>query len=254
MTHEINDSEIQIEGYVLFRNDSHNRMTGGCVIYISEDFHAELLDISNLDKSVWIMSVLLRKNDEECVITAVYYSPSTNKTAFLDFVEKWIEEKMIMDKYHIVCGDFNVNLMDMSKYAARRLVNLIHGSGMKQFVNEPTRTTEFSSTMIDLVWSNDELKAVVLDSEKITDHCTILIEMKRFEGYEKKEMEIEIIKGYTAVEFRRRLMMYDWDNQKFLDLDQRAQILAERMKETISTFVTVIKSDKKWCAWYNHDL
>ena len=51
----------------------------------------------------------------------------------------------------IVVGDFNVDLLT-SSHPARKLSNLFRDNGMHQIVNNPTRVTTSTSTLIDHVY------------------------------------------------------------------------------------------------------
>lgn len=56
LTEDINENEIECEGYQCFRNDSHSRHTGGCV-YVRSDVRVEVLNVSTLEEKVWILSL-----------------------------------------------------------------------------------------------------------------------------------------------------------------------------------------------------
>lgn len=61
LTEMIEDSEIECDGYVCYRNDSHSRQTGGCCIYVSTILNSDLLSTRTLEKSSWILSIKINQ-------------------------------------------------------------------------------------------------------------------------------------------------------------------------------------------------
>lgn len=83
---------------------------------------------------------------------------------------------------------------------------MIHENGMKQIMNEYTRTTENTNTLIDLVITNrNNIRCKINNNEKISDHATIKIEfehsMKEKEFCEKKT----ILYKYNTQELEDKL-------------------------------------------------
>lgn len=76
-----------------------------------------------------------------------------------------MESKEESSEKHVICGDFNLNLM-INEYYADKLKSIIQFYGYKQIVNEPTRITETSSTLIDLVITNFRMKIEMLTRRK----------------------------------------------------------------------------------------
>lgn len=79
LTKEIDQNEIDCEGYVCHRNDSHSRHTGGCCVYVREDLKAEIIDSSTLEEKVWILSLKLFNCGIDYDVTVVCFSPNGGK-------------------------------------------------------------------------------------------------------------------------------------------------------------------------------
>lgn len=77
-TGDINDCEIECEGYNVYRTDSHTRMTGGCCIYVSKTLSSELISSKSIDKAVWMTSV--KVSSFSCIFTAFYNSPANTNS------------------------------------------------------------------------------------------------------------------------------------------------------------------------------
>lgn len=153
LTDVIEDCEIQLSNYNHVRCDSNSRHTGGVIIYLKSNLeynvhHSEVFSENN----TWFLSVKVRKGIKKGLYSILYHSPNSSDTSFLDFFERMVET--VLDEYenNILVGDFNINLLRTNNNT-KRLSNIITMSGMKQLVKYPTRVTNTSSTMIDLVVS-----------------------------------------------------------------------------------------------------
>lgn len=76
LTSDINDNEIECEGYNCFRNDTHSRHTGGCCVYVRSDVKAEIVNSSTLDEKVWILTIKIYNGYQTYLFTVVYFSPN----------------------------------------------------------------------------------------------------------------------------------------------------------------------------------
>jgi len=134
----------------VYRNDRENGRGGGVLLYVR--------DVFNSKQIVWPEDIQL-----ECVgvdvslsssmsftIICVYRKPS----AKLDFYEKF--EKLLkyctLNKETIIIGDFNVNWND--KKARKHLKVTTDRHNFKQLIQQPTRITSRSETLIDLLFVN----------------------------------------------------------------------------------------------------
>lgn len=140
LTNEINDNEIECEGYKCFRNDSHSRHTGGCCIYVRSDLRSEVFNSSTLYEKVWILAVRVYNGGEEYVFTTVYFSPNGGKRTCLEFFDDWCDNNVYLAGKHMIWGDFNIDLLKYGTYQTR-IRQLIASYGMKQVVKEATRIT-----------------------------------------------------------------------------------------------------------------
>lgn len=87
LTNEINDNEIECEGYTFHRNDSHSRHTGGCCFFVRSDLRSEVVNASCLDEKVWILSIRVHNGTNDYICTAVYFSPNGGKKDFNEWCD-----------------------------------------------------------------------------------------------------------------------------------------------------------------------
>ena len=87
-------------------------------------------------------------------------------------------------EYHLL-GDINCNLA-VSRYDndTRKLVSITDVYGLHQLINEPTRITETSQTLIDLIYTNcpDKIVCSGVRHIGISDHSIVLTVNFQFMG------------------------------------------------------------------------
>ncbi|KMQ86032.1 hypothetical protein RF55_15103 [Lasius niger] len=197
----IEEFEINIKDYSCVRCDAENRFTGGVVVYIRNDIKYETVMVKKIIGNCWCVVIKINVKWYRGTIAVLYHSPSASDGAFIKLIEDIIEEMVIKEEC-IVLGDFNVDL-SLDTFYSNRLRNNMLCLGMKQYVNQPTRVTIDSSTLIDLVFASLNLSECVdvIESPKITDHAWIRIKFKidkerkncykEFRGRSYKKMNIE---------------------------------------------------------------
>ena len=134
LTDQIEDVEIVCQGYKCMRVDSHSRMTGGCCVYVREDIEVEQLEQLQHKKSIWIITVKMKINEIDIKLSVVYRAPSMNKNEFFEFFCDWLEEYTTINSTHLLCGDFNMNLLKNDTYT-NKLNNVVEFYGLKQLEN-----------------------------------------------------------------------------------------------------------------------
>ena len=78
---------------------------------------------------------------------------------------------------NVVClGDFNINMFDYSSPGYKRLTDLMSSLQLQQLIDLPTRCTENSQTLIDLILKTADLEVVdhgLIDAHDISDHSAV---------------------------------------------------------------------------------
>ena len=148
-----NSSLYSLRGYVFLQR---NRNFGTCGVFgiflKHETKFKRKYDLENHLESLWIETCL--KNSKS-VLIGCYYQPPEGTKYLLNNFSKVFEEQLTnivkTNKEIIILGDFNI---DYNKIDNRNSKSLLNISGLKQVITEPTRTTETSSTLIDLIIRN----------------------------------------------------------------------------------------------------
>lgn len=152
--------------------------------------------ISNeqIDNNVWILSIeIIERKNLNGQYTILYHSPSTSDANFIKYFDEWVEKNHKDEEKHIICGDFNIDMSETSskKCYKNRLNSTIYENGLMQIMNEYTRITENTKTLIDLVITNtNEIECKIKNDDNISDHATInLISKKKVFLNKKKQIK-----------------------------------------------------------------
>lgn len=176
ITHLVPDNEIDIVNYKHYRTDTDNKRTGGIITYIKKDINCKVVFNENRSKDgIWIH--MLEIGNEKITICNLYRSPNSSKSKFCNNLIRFIDNLQDINKL-IITGDFNIDV-SRDNYYSRKLVNELMYIGLIQKVHHFTRSTFKSNTIIDLVFSNFNVRTTVLDIPKITDHNIIEIRLIR---------------------------------------------------------------------------
>jgi exonuclease III len=168
-TAEINDALLHIDGYYILRCDAINRRTGGCIIYARNDIACD--EVLNYNKNMtWFLTINVKKGLTKGTYGVLYKSPQENNENFLNYFEEFCEKLMTLRNKVMIFGDFNINFMNNSN-DKNELNNIACAFKLKQIVNEVTRETLNSGTMIDLIFTNiDNSECKVMNDKNISDH------------------------------------------------------------------------------------
>ena len=171
---------------------------------------------------------------------------------------KECDSKLPQIKEVFICGDFNCNMM--SRYAlSSKIKDLCSSLSLKQLIEEPTRVTPHSSTLLDLIMTNSVniSKAGVIDPG-VSDHSLVYVirKFKRPKG-EPKIIRVRSFKNFVDDDFLRDLRNSDWSYfLNFTDLDQSCDIfnsIVKTVADKHAPFVTH-KIKGKIEAWVTNDL
>lgn len=183
LTPDIDDCEVNMPGYSVVRCDGENRNAGGVMMYIRDDIKYEVIAREKIVSNCWCVAVEIKDLIYRGIVLVVYHSPSASDGDFVRFIVD-VVDLLVAKGQCIMLGDFNIDLMaDM--FYARKIINEMLNLGMKQYVDKPTRITESSQTLIDLVFANTKVKCIVYDKPRITDHLWVSVELNKSNIKEK---------------------------------------------------------------------
>ena len=156
----ISDAEISLPGYSVVRMDRCEKIGGGTAIYVRDSLpfktHSDLM-INELENC---MIEILRLKTKKLFICCVYRAPNKPLENYINQLNSVIL-KLPNDSEFILLGDFNVDLSTNSRSPSRQMLNNFSRQlHLDQVITQPTRITETSQTMIDLIFVNNSHRIV----------------------------------------------------------------------------------------------
>lgn len=112
VTRQIDDYELQIDGYVCVRGDSEINRTGGVLLYIDNKIKFEIIAIENFERNWWAITVKIVVEGNKSLIMLVYHSPSSSNASFVNFLEE-ASVSDVSNNSVIRMGNFNIDSMDL---------------------------------------------------------------------------------------------------------------------------------------------
>ena len=240
------DSEISVPGYTIFRQD--RTCHGGGVLIFASD-HLTTKKLSHISKksneTLWLE--VKRKQSKSIYVCAAYRPPVRKQN--LEVVERYKSflmsciDKLPKDPEVFILGDFNCNMLVENRLSS--IVNeLCKARGLYQFVDMPTRTTETSSTMIDLILSNSDhaLDCQVHDIG-LSDHCFVSIKRGNIKVKRNpKFVESRCFKKFSQESFLQGLGELDWSNVlNTTNVDSAAQAFNDNVLSVLNKLAPITK-------------
>lgn len=155
------------------RGNSKSSRTGGVLLYIHSKVKYKVVAIESYERNWWSITVKVMDKCYKGLIMLIYHSPNGSDASFVDYLEVACTNSVVSDNV-IVMGDFNIDVK-VNNYIQNKLIRVMNSAGLKQLVKEATRIVKNSETIIDLVFSNIDIKIEVHHEPKITDHSAIIL-------------------------------------------------------------------------------
>ena len=206
----INDHEVNITGYEILRKD-RNRNGGGVAVYVRNTINyisRTELDTNDLEA----ITVEISKPRSKPFIVNCMYRPPNSTVELFSAYEKLIEKLDSENKEIILIGDFNCDWTGVKSGTMKPQTNKLHeiteAFQFEQMIEQPTRVTEHSETIIDLVFTNkpELVTNFGVIHIGISDHSLIFLQRKiSVPRFEPKLINKRNFKHYNVDAFRSDL-------------------------------------------------
>ena len=183
-----------INGYNIFRSDRRNKRGGGVCCYVRDEYIAKKIKIPNVPASPEFMFVEISLLHQKLAIGTFYKAPKIPAKVFHDAHDSLV---YIFNRYEepILTGDFNIDMLKTESLDFRVLNDsIIEPFNLTQIIDQPTRITESSRTLLDLfcVKNLDKVKAHgACAVPGVSDHHLIYM------AYDIKKIKFKPIKVTT---------------------------------------------------------
>ena len=149
-------SNIEIPNYNFIYQQSFSN-SGGVGIYIKENIkfvrRNDLDFVSNFCETLWIEILDSKHRNTLCAV--IYRHPSSDINLFIEHMNETLSKLERENKYCLLMGDFNVNLLNYDCHPPTQLfLNSLSSSFFHPFISGPTPITHHSATLIDNIFFN----------------------------------------------------------------------------------------------------
>ena len=148
---------IDLNGYKQPFTTETNSGKGGVLLYIKEKYESfERNDLKIRDddyEGVW--AEITNEKSKNIVCGCIYRHPSANSSTFNVYIRKCLSILQKEDKEVYISGDFNIDLLKYnSNNYYKEFYDLMTSYVFLPLINDPTRVTETTATIIDNIYTN----------------------------------------------------------------------------------------------------
>jgi len=257
----VSDSEVNIPGYNLFRRDrknvshdyfKHDTGHGGTVCYVKDHINATYRNDLN-DDDIEALWVELKPSHSKPILVCTFYRPPDVNVNYFKKFDQIVQSISFEDI--VILGDFNLDcLIDRT---SNKVDCFCVNNQLTQIISEPTRVTETSSTLIDLICVSkpEEVSSSEVVYSAISDHYLVKYCKKHSRGKNdpktssgrcyKKLDELAFTNDMANVNWNDVMVCNDTDNawnmwkHKFLNIcDKHAPVKIRKIKTYLPPWIT----------------
>lgn len=210
---EFSDNELRINNYNLIRKDRQSH-GGGLLIYSKSELpciQRDDLEINDLEL-IWLE---VRNHKQKSFLICYCYRPPSSTSEWVEKFEQSLEKANVENKEIILLGDFNFNLLNETSNT-RSWLRTINSLQFDQLVQEPTRITDTTETLIDHVYSNlpENIIEVSVPCYAISDHYPVCLTRKPSNSLDRgpihKFIQYRDTKYFSENDFISELATQPW--------------------------------------------
>ena len=208
------NSEIYIPRYEIVPRD-RNRNGGSVCFYIKRAINYSLRTDLHINILENLCLEMRKPNSKPFVIVTWYRSPNSPNEVFSS-LENLIGRLDSENVEFYLMGDMNWNTASMSDTNYLLLSDITNLRGLHQLINEPTRVTDTTSTLIDLIYTNypDKVVCSGVCHVSISDHSLVNAYRKlSIAAVFKRHNTINYrtFKNFNRDHFRNDIASQNWD-------------------------------------------
>lgn len=202
------DADVMyLPGYKAFFVNRPHKRGGGVAMLVKERLTCELLSthcLSNDD--VELLTVRSGQN----IFSVIYRPPHGSLTEFFAIFER--EITFLSGNFlSIIAGDFNID-MGTSSSAQQQMLVAIQSASFENVINNPTRVTPTSSSVLDLIITNHtglyKSGRIAVD---ISDHLPVFLCIeKELEPQRTVQARRQVVSQSRLETFGNRIAAMDW--------------------------------------------
>lgn len=235
---EVNEIDIDIDGYENAHSKNKFNQNGGVHVYINKKHKWKQIEQTEIEEadSVEIEIQGLSKKETKIIIV-IYRNPNRNVEKFINEITEKIRKKHYKERNTTIIGDFNIDLNTKNKMADY-ILDKMSEAGYQQVIKGDTRITETTSSKIDLCFTNQTQKGKITGTiiTDITDHYAIYVHTN--EGKETKEQKKERERAANSykVKFNHDEITKEIDEVNWMDIsnEKDPEIITRKLQNRIN--------------------
>ena len=165
---------FNIENYKLLRQDRTVGRGGGVAMYAHKNLNPKIRPDIHIEGSEDLFVEITHDKHKNKIVGVIYRPPSSSFDTFLENLETCLQRLSNEHKDIYLMGDFNTDLSLPHNNSSRRLLNTLLSYAIRPHIDQPTRITNSTQTLIDNIFSNnynDSLNGTIYSD--ISDHLPI---------------------------------------------------------------------------------
>lgn len=230
---EFPTSLLDIPGYNFIRSDRLTR-GGGIGIYVSNVLEFAIVDLSYIEnvnniqiEHVWLG---LRYKANKILIGVIYRPPAVPYSD-LKAIENILAIVSPQYDFTVILGDLNINLL-VNSYETIYISDILSTFNLKQVITDPTRITSNSSTLIDIIAVDSNMKvseSSTMDMYDLTDHRLVYCDISlNIEKLENKCITYRDFSVFNIRDFELDMQQIQWNAlNNIRDINERTEIFNE---------------------------
>ena len=174
---DIEDCEILIDGYDFCRVDRKNiehDKGGGLICYVKNGIVYKEVSSFYVDdiEALWIEVNLPHTKP---VLLGTVYRPPDENVEYLNKLDSMFQHSTSQYEDVIILGDFNLDICKRAN--CTKVNNIAKHSNLTQLIKNPTRITDISNTILDLIFvtNPDKVFSSGVHSLGLSDHSLIYL-------------------------------------------------------------------------------
>ena len=212
----VTDLEIEIPGYAIYRIDRQAKVGGGVCAYVSRNYRTEYLSDISLIMASGFHQLWLRihvRNMKSFIVCTTYGPPDTSLSCFdSDLTENFIYASSFNVPIYLL-GDLNCGLENSSDPGAKALVNFCRSYNLSILINTPTRVTETSKSILDVILASDtrQVQTATVMESSISDHDLVYVTLRLKKARPKPVyITTRSFKHYSPIDFSNDVSLAPW--------------------------------------------
>lgn len=221
-------ARFNIPEYQLIRRDRAGR-GGGVAAFVKNNLTVEEVNFNfRINEALEFLIIKVKIKNQRLAFAVFYRPPNTNFNNFISDLDT-IFSNLYPTVNEIFClGDFNVNLMNLDN----PLTSLFENYNCQQIINEPTRITANTSTLLDAIFVSDcslVNECGTISTDHISDHKMVYCSLKLSKiPVEPKIIQYRCYKYFDVNNFLKDMHDLPWNNILYdNNIDNKIKIFNE---------------------------